>query len=329
MPKRRYAILTWNNPPEDATQTLSELAYEPDPEENLFSWISGQIEIGEETKTPHIQAVLYRAKGLCFAGIQDALGGVGLKSYNENAEKMREYCNKRKTRVEGTQFEAGIAPQRAMKAGGTSVAKMFDSIKAGMHDEAKLFDTFGSTYARMHTAVNHCINLVQGPKIPEDPDVEMEPTVKVTWIYGDAGTGKTRMVRRLCFQAQKTLYVKNSAMGKWYENYKGEEALTFDDMRASDMSFHEFMQLTDPHRDLDHLVQRKSGVVKLRAKTFFITCDRHPIDFWKSTRLKPNDWAQLKRRLTNIIKMTKYPEYEDVTSEEPPIQEIVPITYVS
>lgn len=45
MPKRRFAILTWNNPPDDAVERLVDHV---DTDGSLFTYAVGQIEEGEE-----------------------------------------------------------------------------------------------------------------------------------------------------------------------------------------------------------------------------------------------------------------------------------------
>lgn len=150
-----------------------------------------------------------------------------------------------------------------------------------------------------------------------------QSAIQLFWFYGEGGTGKDRRVQQICHDNKKTLYIKNTTSGHWWDNYNGEDCVCFEDMRGSDMSMHEFFQFTSPWRKTDYTVPVKGGFTLLKAHTFFVTTGCHPIDMWKPAR---KEWSMLKRRLTKIFYTTHWPgdnQYmddgiHDVTLEEPP-----------
>jgi len=152
---------------------------------------------------------------------------------------------------------------------------------------------------------------LEPPKPPPDPDIEVANTIEFIWFYGPGGSGKDRRVNKWAFDNQVTLYRKKSDTEKWWCDYNGEEAICFEDFRGSDMKPHNFLQLTDPHRQLDYMVQTKGGHTTLKAKTIFVTSSKHPIDCWKMMRTDPIEWGMLKRRITNIYR-TEYYQIGDV-----------------
>lgn len=290
MVKRRYAIMTWNYYDIDSVERL-EL------EEDLFTYIIGQEEMGELKGTPHIQAMVYKREGLNFGDICEKYKGCVLKAYDDNAVAMKKYCTnlqKKGGGEYGTIFEAGIEP--FAETGGlkrTASGMMCDAIIDGVVDEKELFMTYKEHYLRVYKGVQHCIAMMneEPPKPPSDPRLQLRPNLQVHWLYGEAGMGKDFRVTLYCFENQETLYRKKTATGQWWDNYRGEEVVCLEDFRGNDMRYQEFLQFTDPFRgDYYAQVKGKAGGVKIVAKTIFITSPQHPIDTWKCCRKDPNDW---------------------------------------
>lgn len=180
------------------------------------------------------------------------------------------------------------------------------------------------------------------PVPPTDPDLEENKVsnIDLIWFWGNAGSGKDRRVRKMAFAAQKTLFIKKSDTEKWWDEYNGEESICFEDLRGSDMKFHNFLQLTNPYRDIDYQVPIKGGFKTLKAHTIFITTGYHPKNLWKNTK-KAVEWGMLKRRLTKVYHTFEYTEETkedwnvgmvDETEFEDPV-DVVPdptsFTYVS
>lgn len=337
MVKRRYAILTWNWYPVliegipctyDAADALIELAEMGE----LFSWVIGQHEVGEQG-TPHIQALVYSRDGLNFKKITASCVGCFLKSYDENVDAMRAYVTKTRSSDYGTQFEGGICPVGAKGAStlrSRSAILCHKIMTKEIVDEKQAFQEFGSVYLKTYKGVQHCLNLMKEPKAPVDPDTIQAPVITTQWLYGETGTGKSRRAYKQAFLNNKTLFKKASHTKHWWDGYAGEEMVLLDDFRGSDMSFHEFLQLTDPYRPLEFPVQHKGGTTILKAKYFIVTSPKHPIDCWKCTRKSPSDWGQLYRRLGAINHCWGYnPMHENplgymsepMKDKEPPAQE--------
>lgn len=144
------------------------------------------------------------------------------------------------------------------------------------------------------------------PLPPADPDAPTEKTLTVEWFYGPTATGKTRRVQKYAFENQLSLYKKTSSTKQWWDGYRGEEIICLDDFRGNDMQFHEFLQFTDPFRQLAYPAQTKGGSTELTAKYIFITSAQHPIDTWRCTRTVENDWNQLERRIDHIWECSYY-----------------------
>lgn len=181
---------------------------------------------------------------------------------------------------------------------------MCDDIKAGV-PETELFDKYQGTYLTRYKGVQHAMSMFKKPKLCADPDEVKEPTVTTIWLFGDAGTGKSRRARKMAFQRGQSLYEKDKGTGIYWDNYIGEDAILLDEMDGATMKWSDFKRITDPFRG-PLQVQIKGGTVYLKATTIYITSPQHPVDTYKTLRKVPNDWAQMKRRLYKIYHCSEY-----------------------
>jgi len=287
------------------------------------------LHLGEEKGTPHVQCVLYRRGGLNYKKICKAFKGLRLTSaFNEDYDTMRAYCTKEETSVAGSQFEAGAKPVN----GGApkKLEALINEVKGGEITTLEAaIDSYGPTAMRVYKGVERYISMKTSakPSVPADPRIPRERVMNLLWYYGMAGTGKSSRAKLYCHLNGLTLFEKTSEMKQWWDGYQNEDAILLDDFRASDMTFHSFLQLTDPYRKLEHKVQVKGGDMLLKAKVIIVTSPRHPIDIWKCTRKEDNDWQQLKRRLTSVG-LCEYwlaePDFDpstglvDMTNQDPP-----------
>ena len=132
------------------------------------------------------------------------------------------------------------------------------------------------------------------------------PEVHVFW--GPTGTGKTHRAEYGMWPGEKR-YVKGHAMGKWFDDYDGEEIIVLNEFRGEDsMGFQFLLDLLDKY---PFRVQNKNGSIEIQANRFAITSPLHPKDWYGYT--KKDSYDQLKRRMKSITKMTTiYVEDPDV-----------------
>jgi len=331
MGKVRYGIITWNDFPLDY---LTILQNEVAADKPLFTYIVGQEEIGEEGKRRHVQAAIYNRTGLSKKAIGQKLRcHVELQRFGKS-EWLLEYCQKSKTAVPDTIFTFGEKPETAKHSGRAEMAK---AIQDGETDEAKLFEQYGATYMGIYKGARHCIDLVKEKKSPELPPEApwsvgkpSEPKRNIIWLYGKAGVGKDRRVKGFCYEAQRTLYRHDPTQGMWFDNYKGQKAVVFSDFGGHQMKYSEWKALFDPMEpSFQGQVKGMKGGVTVSATHLYFTSDYHPIDTWKCLRKDPNAWAQVERRICQILHVTEDidgPEctsmgFEDVKGKAPPEQE--------
>lgn len=128
--------------------------------------------------------------------------------------------------------------------------------------------------------------------------------MKVTWVYGPTGTGKTYW----CVEQAKLLYGDDywtTAPGdlKWFDGYCGQRCVIIDDFRKGDCKFAFLLRLFDQYR---LSVQVKGGFVMFTPEHIYVTCPYEPRSYFSYQDTNGithdrEDIGQLMRRLTEVI----------------------------
>ena len=198
------------------TKNLKEVQLDVSPEEYLkylfeklpATYVCGQLEKGAEG-TPHIQF---------FVNTKNPIRPSALLKLDSkmHVEKVRinngahTYCMKEETRIEGP-WEFGKRPvQRNNKTDWSEVWKL---AKAG--DIEKI----PSPIKVIH--YNKLKAIAKDHIQPKDAE-----HLRGIWIYGPAGSGKSRWVRENC--PQEELYDKNA--NKWWDGYLNQKYVVLDDL---------------------------------------------------------------------------------------------------
>lgn len=194
--KHRMWLCTLNNP----TEKLSDLF-------DLFKpqYLCGQLEKGENG-TPHFQFYLHFSKQVLFTQLKklhDRVHFIGVKINNG----VESYCLKTESRIDGP-YEFGTKPlNRNSKTDWDSI---FLSAKRGNFD-AIPSDIKIRCYSNLK-------------KIEKDHIVCHDSSdLRGVWIYGPAGSGKSRLAR----EQYPNSYFKIA--NKWWDGYLNQKSVILDD----------------------------------------------------------------------------------------------------
>jgi len=113
----------------------------------------------------------------------------------------------------------------------------------------------------------------------------------VTWIYGDSGTGKSKMAREI---SGEDVYTKNVGT-KWWDGYDGHEDVIVDDFRDSWWPITYMLALLDRY---PMIVEYKGGQRQFRAQRITVTCLYGPDDCYRHTG---ECIKQLLRRIDKVV----------------------------
>lgn len=146
-----------------------------------------------------------------------------------------------------------------------------------------------STYVKYHGGLDKLSVLYQNPRDPSTPP-------EVVWLYGPTGTGKSRYVH----ERETDLWVAMSSH-KWWQGYRQQEAILFDDFRCNFAPFADMLRILDRY---PLQAEVKGGSVHINSPRMYITSQFPPHKVYCRERRSGEDIRQLYRRLAKVILVT-------------------------
>lgn len=278
MARSRGWFFTLNNYAEDDAEKLIDLVFQEE-----LQYIAFEAETGE-SGTPHLQGFLYTPHAKTRSAVSKLMPRAWLAPKAGTDEQCKKYCNK-----EAGIMWMGTPPEQGKR---TDIETFVQELKAEPD-----FRTLAMKHPR------HCLRMMRNAKelhaIFHEPSYEYKkPTVLV--VYGKAGIGKTRRAHEYFRSKRVRYYVKGAASEKWWDGFYNHKGIIMDDFRSNQMKFHELLLLLDGYGTQQ---QTKGGFTHVQADTIIITSDQHPKDWYQNCTNDDNAWAQLERRITEIINM--------------------------
>lgn len=307
--RSRNWCFTWNKYPEDHKERLAQLG-------EIVYMIYG-YELGKKKNTPHLQGFVMFKEQRSF--------GTKLKASAELEAWEKKTYGKAKTPVQwrkgtlkGTIPEAYwkpmfSTPERCIKyckKEGNSVEQGKPPIGQGksskLRDVADLIlaGTTVKQIAKVPELLPLVINHHRGLQFAEEIlRADRTDRAEVYWLYGESGTGKTRVASQL---GAERAYVKDNGSVFW-NGYDGEDVVIINEyypkdheissMRStSGWSFPDFLQVIDRYA---YKAQTKGGHKTFDPKLIVITSIYPPESYHPSR----TDFVQIYRRLTAVYKL--------------------------
>ena len=104
--------------------------------------------------------------------------------------------------------------------------------------------------------------------------------VKVIWIYGAAGTGKTSLARSIAKQDGRAYYVSGSSRDV-FQSYNGEHILILDELRSNVIPYHDLLRILDPFGNQERIMApARYSDKSLACDLIIITTPFNPVDFY-------------------------------------------------
>ncbi|WP_191451363.1 Rep family protein [Lactobacillus gallinarum] len=101
--------------------------------------------------------------------------------------------------------------------------------------------------------------------------------MKVLWLYGVAGVGKTRFAEYLL---RNKKYVILGSSRDYFQDYNGEHYIILNDLRPRDFNYSDLLRILDPYQH-DKAAPSRYHDKKLNAEQIIITTPYSPDDFYK------------------------------------------------
>lgn len=126
--------------------------------------------------------------------------------------------------------------------------------------------------------------------------------MEVIYIFGDSSCGKTTYAKELAAQNEYSCYV-SSGGEDMLDDYKGQDCVILDDLRANDINFSSLLKLLDNHTQ--SMVRARYHNKFLECKLMIITTSKSMEELFRELPGSDGECiTQLRRRCKLYIKMT-------------------------
>jgi hypothetical protein len=250
-----------------------------------ITYICGQVEEGKENHA-HFQGYLELNTRKRIPWLKTNLSKTAHFERRRGTQKEAiDYCKKNDTRVDGP-YEFGTpTKQFAGKRNDIIMIKELADTGVPIEEIAKNDEHFGTMsriYKYMEWYTSNCCLI--------SPTRDGNTETKVILLIGAAGTGKTFYAMRNYPKA----YWKPS-QSKWWDGYKGESEVIFDDFNHGWFPWDTLMRVLDRY---PMKVEKKGSYIDLCATTVVITTNTHPRFWYKNMGDK---YPALRRRLRTCL----------------------------
>lgn len=263
--------------------------------EKRISYLCFQAEKGANGNR-HLQGAVYLTSALSCAGVGKIFPNTHaiIKSSRSSWEQVKTYCSKEDTRVDDIEFtEYGTMPSQGAR---TDIQEFTDGLSQG-NSLRSLALAAPSTFVRNFRGLMEFDNLVSSPRQHQTYGL---------WLHGPPGSGKSTAIREVFGQDPETgpcyLSSDNTDNGKWFPGTRNRSVVVFEDATpAHFFKISTFLGLFDSN---PLSVPIKGSTVQFVAKTFVITSNIHPDQFFQGVKQTfPAVYAAFQRRMMEFIRV--------------------------
>jgi len=254
-----------------------------------FKYCIFQLEQGEEEHTPHFQGFIIFTCSKRFKNVKNVLPIAHIEKAKGSNTQCRDYCSKKDTRIEGA-FELGKFAEEKER---TDIKEFIELINAGTSRQ-ELKRLYPALYLKEINKINsiYADNFEIYKRKCRDIDV--------TYIYGDAGVGKTSMVRRLLkFDDSFWVHEYDNSM---FTNYSYEDNIVLDEYSGE-------LKIKSLNMLMNNEPYEMRGLGCLKYASFhhvYIISNYSPLELYKDIQKhEPKIFQTFNRRLHKIIRIDK------------------------
>ena len=138
--------------------------------------------------------------------------------------------------------------------------------------------------------------------------IDKNEIVTIIWLFGKAGTGKTRLARQYAEQYDLNYFITGSIRDP-FQQYNLEHVIILDELRPHQFDYSDLLKMFDPY-NVKAMASSRYFDKPLLANVYIITSPYSPYNFFLALTKKKqtshiDSWGQLMRRLTLVIEISK------------------------
>lgn len=194
----------------------------------------------------------------------------------------------------------------------TNIDSLLDSLYVGAITKKDLEDRLtGSQYGKVKRQIEDVWSKYLQKRADEwrQEMISQNKHVKVIWIDGNSGTGKTSLAKDIAKKFEQEYFLSGSSKD-YFQNYAGEHIVILDEFRSNTIPYADLLKLLDPF-GIEKAVNAPSRYYDkaIACEVFIITSPYTPYEFYeecfKGQNLKKciDSFEQLNRRISLNIRM--------------------------
>lgn len=138
--------------------------------------------------------------------------------------------------------------------------------------------------------------------------IDKNEIVTIIWLFGKAGTGKTRLARQYAEQYDLNYFITGSIRDP-FQQYNLEHVIILYELRPHQFDYSDLLKMFDPY-NVKAMASSRYFDKPLLANVYIITSPYSPYNFFLELTKKKqtshiDSWGQLMRRLTLVIEISK------------------------
>ena len=295
--RAKRARCTLNNPTPAELARIEEV-FTSGGVENLAAAIFAKEHwTGPEGSTPHLQFFMRFTKEVTFNPDWKAHCGLSrahFKPCDATNQENWNYCMKLTSRKEAHNPEWGeevwftVGNPEDGDLGKQGQRTEIEEIKKRIIDGwslDKIIAAYPLCYCKFHAGIDKMFVALQPRR------ARIYPRVLV--LYGETGTGKSRMAHELCESLEENYFQKDPSMDKWWSGYSNQKVMMIEEFTGN-IPLKTFLQLLDCY---PLQVQTKGSSCKVQATTIVICSSIPPWEWYQNMDHAEGKIAQLQRRI--------------------------------
>lgn len=268
MSRNRNFTFTWNNYTQESEDYL---------QHESIKYVAYSKEIAPTTGTPHLQGYISFNNPKTIVQARKFLKGCHVLVMHGSIAQNDTYCSKA-----GSLIERGQKPISNDNKG--RAEQMRWQRARDFAKEGKIDDIDADIFIRHYSTLKRIRSDYLPKPVPETPNC--------IWIYGPTGTGKSHAVET----AFPLCYKKSMDDLKWFDNYKGEEAIYLEDIDKYQVKWGGLLKRLADRWPMQASI--KGSMAYIRPKYVIVTSNYSIDEIWQD----PQTLEPLQRRFKEVMK---------------------------